>query len=465
MKPDPANCNFKLITIVPGARWPAITPGTGAGVLSLLWQMEQSEWMPAAVIRQQQFRQLNLLLQHAFRHSSYHRQHLGESGYDDSQTLDEDHWSAIPVLTRHALQQYPEQIRCTSYPESHGKLAELSSSGSTGRPVMVYRTTLTKAFYDAHTLRDHLWHKRDFLGRVATIRYVKEEDKAHYPEGEHFNGWGHGVNPIFQTGDAWLLRIDTPLDKQAEWLSRIQPDYLLTYPTNIRALINEFKKQKISLTNLRQISTISEPLGKETQQTCEDYFKVPVIDMYSCQEIGLLASRCPDSDNYHVHAEHVLVEILDEKNEPCSVGESGRVVLTDLHNFAMPLIRYEVGDYAEAGGACSCGRGLPVINKILGRQRNLLTLPSGEQMWPVFGMMKYSELTGRDIRQVQLIQKDLQNLELKLVMNGTLSINQADKVIKLIRDSVHHRFDIEISYCDDIPRSKSGKYEDFLSLI
>ena len=91
-------------------------------------------------------------------------------------------------------------------------------------------------------------------------------------------------------------------------------------------------------------------------------------------------------------AESVLVEILNDDGTPCAPGEIGRVVVTALQNFATPLIRYEVGDYAEASAPCPCGRGLPVIRRIMGRVRNLLVLPDGKKIWPAFGSRGLTEI-------------------------------------------------------------------------
>jgi phenylacetate-CoA ligase len=102
-----------------------------------------------------------------------------------------------------------------------------------------------------------------------------------------------------------------------------------------------------------------------------------MVDMYTCQEAGYLALQCPDHPHYHVQSENVLLEVVDDQGLPCAPGEVGRVLVTSLNNFATPLIRYEIGDYAEVGAACSCGRGLPVLKRIMGRYRNLLTLPDG----------------------------------------------------------------------------------------
>src|SRR5262249_57510260 len=103
-----------------------------------------------------------------------------------------------------------------------------------------------------------------------------------------------------------------------------------------------------------------------------------------------------------VQSENLLLEVLDERGRPCGPGETGRVVVTTLHNFAMPLIRYAIGDYATVGPPCPCGRGLPVLTRIMGRARNMLTLPDGKQIWPYFAGENLSGLA--PTRQYQLVQ-------------------------------------------------------------
>ena len=93
-----------------------------------------------------------------------------------------------------------------------------------------------------------------------------------------------------------------------------------------------------------------------------------VVDIYSCTEAGYLAFSCPEQGNLHVQAESVIVEVLDRAGKPCAPGEEGEVVVTPLLNFAMPLIRYAVGDRAVVGEPCACGRGLPTL-KTVGRSR------------------------------------------------------------------------------------------------
>jgi len=161
----------------------------------------------------------------------------------------------------------------------------------------------------------------------------------------------------------------------------------------------------------------------------------------------------------HIQSENVLVEILDARDQPCAPGQTGRLVITCLHNFATPLIRYEIGDHATVGPPCPCGRGLPVLAEILGRTRNMLVFESGEQRWPNVGLLRFRDIA--PVQQCQTIQKSHTQLHVRLVVESPLTHKQEEKLIALIQSSLGFPFEIELEYLPEIPRSKSGKYEVF----
>lgn len=132
-----------------------------------------------------------------------------------------------------------------------------------------------------------------------------------------------------------------------------------------------------ALRRLKAIKTTGETLQKRD----------PLIaDMYSSEEVGMIAIQCPDCpEAYHV-MENILVEILDEKDQPTNVD---RVILTDLTSHY--LHRYDIGDYVEIG-QCSCGGGLQTIKKILGRRRNRVVLPDGSSHWPRIGSLQFRDI-------------------------------------------------------------------------
>lgn len=163
-------------------------------------------------------------------------------------------------------------------------------------------------------------------------------------------------------------------------------------------------------------------------------------------------------------AESLLVEVLDAEDKPCRPGEVGRVVITDLHNFATPLVRYDIGDYAEVGENCPCGRGLPVLRRILGRRRNMLTLPDGRRHWPLVGFQRYRDIA--PILQYQLIQRSLSDIEVRLVVQPKLTPEQESRLNVVIREALGYPFRLAFVYFDrEIPRGAGGKLDEFISEI
>ena len=187
-----------------------------------------------------------------------------------------------------------------------------------------------------------------------------------------------------------------------------------------------------------------------------------MADNYSAMEIGTIAQQCPESTNLHVQSEFILVEVLNEDGGPTTPGSVGRVVLTPLHNFPTPLIRYEIGDYAEVGAPCACGRSLPVLTRIVGRHRNLVVLPNGVRFFPE---VQSGLLNIIAVRQFQLLQKSHDEMQIKLALDEPLDNAQRGDLTVYLQGRLRHPFAIEIVEVDDIPRAPNGKFEEFTSNI
>jgi phenylacetate-CoA ligase len=164
-----------------------------------------------------------------------------------------------------------------------------------------------------------------------------------------------------------------------------------------------------------------------------------------------------------VQSESVKVEVLDDAGRPCAPGAIGRVVVSSLHNFAMPILRYKLGDYAEAGAPCPCGRGLPTLARILGRSRNMLVLPSGERYWPLSGAFEFRDIA--PIRRSQMVQLDLERIEMRMVADRPVTPDEERRLAGVVRRWVGHPFEVQFKYLDAFPASASGKFEDFISMV
>jgi phenylacetate-CoA ligase len=251
--------------------------------------------------------------------------------------------------------------------------------------------------------------------------------------------------------------------EQKAWLLREDPTYLLTYHTNLQALARAFQEDGAKLRRLREVRTLSESLSEDTRRIARDAFGVPVTDMYSAVEVGFMAMQCPEHEHYHVQSEIVLLEILGEDDRPCRPGEAGRVVITSLHNHATPLIRYEVGDYAELGEPCPCGRGLPVIRRILGRTRNMLVRPDGSTYWPMIDSK--SCRPALPYTQLQIAQIAADTLEVRVVPEQPVTEQHRTDLTAVLVRRLGYPFKIQFKIVEAIPRSKSGKFEEFVSLL
>jgi len=211
------------------------------------------------------------------------------------------------------------------------------------------------------------------------------------------------------------------------------------------------------------LRTIAESLPADLRERAQVVWGVPVVDAYSSSELGYIALQCPRHPHYHVQAENLLVEILDDRGQPAFPGEAGRVVATTLHNFATPLIRYWSGDYAMAGAACPCGRGLPVLERVMGRVRNMLRLPDGTRRWPSF-LSKYWAGVG-PIRQVQLVQHAVDHLEVRAVIDRDFTADETATLQAVFAKTLQFPYRIEVSRVARIERGAGNKYEEFLCLI
>lgn len=442
-----------------GTVWPAIPEPAGATMLAVQYQLEKSQWLVPEELIELQLQQAGQLLAHAAAQVPYYRNRLRHALVKPGKRLSLAEWRQLPILTRAEVQRAGKSLLASTIPAGHGKINQVQTSGSTGTPITAFGTDLTQFFWRAATLRDHLWHQRDFSAKFTAIRSEGARQPGEWTERQ---GWGPATDVLFTTGPSSALNIRTDVATQAAWLVQQRPVYLLSFPSNIAALARHFQATGLALPTLREIRTYGEVAGSEVRRLCQETWGVPITDMYSSQEVGYIALQCPDHEHYHLQ-EGVFTEVLDEMGQPCQIGEVGRVVVTNLHNFAMPLIRYQLGDYAELGEPCPCGRGLPVLRQVMGRVRNLLILPDGRRHWPSFPSKEWSVIG--TIRQMQLVQHDLERIEARIVADQPLQPAEKERLRQTLVERFGHPFRIDITYYTEIPRGGSWKYEDFISKV
>lgn len=448
---------------VTGIVWPALPDAQAAQRMTLLWQFEQSERWPAELLQHQQLQQLALVIDHARRTVPFYRDRLAAAGWRSGEALTLAQLRALPLLTRRDIQDAGIALHSTAIPPQFGPVHENRTSGATGQPVQVLRTALDALLWQVNTLRDHYWHQRDQSLKLAAIRALAP-GVADAPHGITAPGWGAASEALCVTGPSALLTLNADIAVQADWIRQHAPGYLLTYPSNLAALLAHFAQQGIRLPGLRAVLTVGETVSAALRANCRDTLGVDIEDTYSSQELGYIALQCPVSGQYHVMAESVLVEVLDAAGNPCAPGETGRLVVSSLHNYATPLIRYELRDHAVVGTPCACGRTLPTLAHIAGRERNMVRLPDGTTHWPLVGFHRFREIA--PVRQYQLIQRSLQSIEARLVCDRVLAATEEAQLGAVIKAALGYPFELRFAYFErELPRPANGKFEEFVCAI
>jgi len=452
-----------LRSSVRGVHWPALPEAAAAQVLAQLFQLDASQWLSRDELERLQARQLSELVRFAVGTSEFYRHAVAEAGVNPEGPWTPLTLSRLPLLSRRALQQSASSIHSRVPPKSHGELKVVETSGSSGEPVRVKHTGITDLRWLALNMREHLWHRRDVTQTLVAIRpHLSALDDETIARSR---GWGQPVTLFYETGPAYTQSIRLDVREQARWVLERDPGYLLTFPTNLAGLIDEFDRLGRQPKSLLQVRTVGETVSSELRERCQARLGVPIVDAYSSQEVGAIAAACPESGLYHVNAEYLIVEVLDEAGLPCPPGKVGRVVITDLLNFATPLIRYDIRDYAEVGPECPCGRGLPTLRCIVGRERNMLRLPTGARFWAFVGARRFEEVA--EVLQFQVIQPSLEKLEVRLVVaEGKLTEEQQARLRSIVRETTGYPFEIEFTiFPDELPRGRGGKFEEFICLV
>ena len=436
--------------------WPPVLTGHAASLYALLGELDRTPLLSDAQFAAAQGRQLQALARYANQHSRYFRERLQRCGLNPDALRDTAALRALPVMTRQEVQSNDSALRCALVPESHGPIHETGTSGSLGQPVIVQRTGITQLFWNAFTVREHRWQQRDLGARFAAIRTDLPQ------EGIQVDDWGAPLNLLYRTGPAFAMASNRPIDAQIAWLDSVAPRYLLTYPTNLSELLDRWEARGRGLAGLAQIRTIGETVTDAMRERARNVLGVPIADTYSSQELGTIAIQSATDAFYHVMAENYIVEILDEAGEPCAEGETGRVIVTDLHNYAMPLVRYETGDYAQPGPPGRGPRGLPTLRRIMGRKRNMIVI-DGTRRWPSLNAHRYREVA--PIEQYQIVQTAAEAIEVRLVC-APLTPAQERALGDLILDALEHPFALTFRYfAQRIPLGRTGKFEEFMSLV
>ena len=352
--------------------------------------------------------------------------------------------SAFPVVTKETYQNHPEAFRSSSFAAQ--ELHRVSTSGSTGVPLVVFQDHDKRNRNSADLIyfhRNRGWQFGDrFVFLRAWTRLHRKSKLAHIKQNSI-------PVDVIHFGDAEKERLRTLLKSDRKIRA------IVGYASALEGFVNYLagRGDGPGMFHLDVIISDSDALTPGTKAALERMFGCPVIDRYSNEEQGLIACTRPSESAYQINRASYFLELLKlDRDEPASPGETGRVVVTDLYNRAMPLIRYDVGDLAVSDDPDRTD--LRFLKSLQGRVADLLVDTSGRAVSAVILSAALDDL--KDIRRYQCIQTGMDRFILKLVTNPCF--DRENVLIERMHECLGPDACIRLEYVSEIPNNSNGKF-------
>jgi phenylacetate-CoA ligase len=434
---------------------PAVT--VHPAITAFLKTLRETQYLPPQRLLDYQRKQLSRLVTHARAETELYARRLDPIFRGDG-SIDWQRWQEIPILTRSEAQDLSDDLAARSVPPESGGTQISRSSGSTGRS-LEYRSSQIQLWATiCANERVFEWHGIDPAKPTALIWSGDEHDHVSR-EPTVSKGW----RIAYPDSVAGLFNIRNTVAIQIAWLEETHPTYLSTYPTNLREICRVAREEGKTLA-FEAVLIHGEMSTAETRREIGDYFGRMPIDAYGAAEFGFVSADCPTGAGQHIAADLALIETVREDGSPAAPGEEGRIIATPFYGFAMPLIRYDTGDWGMLSDEpCPCGRCLPLLGRILGRSRNMFRFSDGSRVWPLLDAGEMQKYVPH--RQFQAVQTAPGWIEYRYVpISPDLPIDREGLTL-YARRNLNPNVDIVPIAVTEIARSAGGKYEDYISLV
>jgi phenylacetate-CoA ligase len=410
--------------------------------------LERTQWLPEAEVAAIQLAALQRLVRHAWDNCPYYRREWEARGLDPASLRSLDDFRRWPIIDRHRVRENRMAMRATgNVPPIFAK----STGGSTGDPLQFDLDTTS------NDRRMAAWHRGySWAGAGPGVKQVHLWGTTF----EALPWWRRVKQSLYdrlyrrKILSSFRLSEKTALDYFAE-IQRVRPEAIVAYTNPLYDLARIFRERGLVPHSPRTIVVGAEALHDFQRQLIEDVFRAPVFETYGSREFMLLAAECDRHDGLHVNAEQILLEVLDDDGRPAAPGAEGQVVITDLYNYGMPFVRYANGDRAVAGfGSCSCGRGLPVLRRVLGRQLDVLSTPDGRRV--AGEMFPHLLKDFPTVRRFQAVQESEDSIVLRLVLSEDTE-GVLERIEAAVRGVVGDVVRFRLETVDEIPLTATGK--------
>jgi phenylacetate-CoA ligase len=405
--------------------------------------LEASQWWGTEQVLEFQWSEARALLRHAFESVPYYRQKYRAAGAAFEDIRDWADFKLLPRLTREEIREHREELCSTTY---KGKLLPHATGGSSGVPTRFYRTYESYDWRNAAKDRVYAWAglqpgaKSAYLwgapvGAVSRRKIWKTRAHEAIQRQRIFN--------TFSQNDELWDRIHTEI-------SGYRPTAIVGYVSSLQQFAEYLKATKRSIPRVKCVIAAAEPLFAGVRETVEDAFQAPLFNTYGSREFMSIAGECEHRDGLHINAENVFVEASS------ALGSPSDILVTDLHNYGMPFIRYEIGDLGVLlEDRCACGRGLPRLRAIEGRVLDALRTVDGRIVPGEFFPHLLKEIP--ELTQYRVEQRTLDHIVISAVISQEISNASRALIQREVSKVFGAGTSCDIQTVKEIPMLPSGK--------
>jgi len=421
----------------------------GSVRLKELRHLEETQWLTEGQLRDAQWEKLIKIVRYAHAHSPYYRKRFVERSIDVAQIVSPEEFRNLPVLTKEDVQNRADQMISDEYAKE--KLISAKTGGSTGKALKLYFDKQCEEMRNAAAIRSDRWagwelgmKRAGIWGNPPVANTIKKKirdglhDRMIYLDTMNLN-----PKTISQFVNSWR---------------RYQPQVIYGHSHSIYILAKYLGDRGIIDLRPRGVISTSMMLLPHEREVIEKVLLCRVTNRYGCEEVGLIACECEEHNGMHLNADHLYVEFIREDGMPAKPGEEGKIVVTDLLNQGMPLIRYRVEDVGvPSSRRCPCGRGLPLMERVAGRVADFLIKKDGSQVAGV-SLVERTVTAIKGIGQMQIVQEKIDQLVLNVVRMAEYDEASERALLTEFASVFGKEVSIQLNYMDNIRQESSGKY-------
>ena len=422
----------------------------------LFEQFAKNESLPYSQLLEYQNEKLKQLIRYAYENVEYYKDIMSNLKIVPSDIKGVGDLHKLPILTRGQLKNNLPKLISRSYPKillRHGH-----TSGTTGSALDLY--------YDINTCIVHtaaVWRQRTWAGLQVGSPYATLQGRVIVPlEQKKPPFWRKNYlnNQLFFS--AFHLS-ERNLPYYFEKIREENIHAIEGYPSNLYILALYLIKSE-HVFPMKAVLTSSETLFDYQREAIERAFQCKIFDYYGMAERAVFSSECSEHRGHHLNLDYGITEFLDSNNQPVKTGEMGKVIATSLHNFAMPLIRYQTNDSCSLKSeVCTCGRSFPLIDSVTTKNESIISLPDGRLISPSTLTHPFKPM--RNVLESQIIQESIDAVTVKLVRKESFNEEDEKRLVAGLFERLGNQIKISVEYVNEIPREKNGKFRWIISKV